>query len=106
MGMWIKSQNKENLVNLDLTSCLEILDDYYLKNRIYATVHDKKIYLGEYSTKEKAFKVFNMIEGRMLMWVLETRSEGPNLGGIIYQKVDSMPVIWNMPNDDEVYLHD
>ena len=59
MGIWIRSQDKEILVE-----CNAVVvnpsdnSDYY----IYAYSKSDRVYLGAYSSKEKALKVLNMIE--------------------------------------------
>lgn len=59
MGMWIRSQDKEILVE-----CNAVVvnpsdnNDYY----IYAYSKNDRAYLGHYSTKEKALKVLNVIQ--------------------------------------------
>ena len=61
--MWIRSQNKEYLIN---TNYFEIEDyDESLAFDIDARVEDKWVTLGTYSTKEKALKVLDEIEETM-----------------------------------------
>lgn len=59
MSLWIRSQDKEILAE-----CNAVVvnpsdsSDYY----IYAYSKSDRVYLGAYSSKEKALKVLNMIE--------------------------------------------
>ena len=60
MGVWIRSQDKEilvecNVLKLKYTSVNNI---FY----IYADSKGEKVYLGGYSTKEKALKVLDRIQ--------------------------------------------
>lgn len=58
--MLIRSQNKEVLTNLDQTTSI-IYEDF--SNSIIAYGHTKSyVRLGNYTTKEKAMKVLDMIE--------------------------------------------
>ena len=59
MSLWIRSQNKEilvecNAVVINPSDC----SDYY----IYAYRKSDRVYLGTYSSEEKALNVLNMIE--------------------------------------------
>ena len=56
MGIWIRSQNKENLINANKIQIADVHNIY--KNAIWG---DDTL-LGEYSTKEKALKVLDMIQ--------------------------------------------
>ena len=60
MGLWIRSQDKEilaecNILKLKYTS---VNNRFY----IYADSKGEKVYLGGYSTKEKALKVLEDIQ--------------------------------------------
>lgn len=92
--MWLRSQNKEVLINAngvrivyEGTYC--IVCDYY-DGELY--------YLGEYSTKEKAMKVMDMIQNA----ITGTRFEFTD----IVRDCDLAGVeihnVFNMPKDEEV----
>ena len=85
MGIWIRSQDKEilaecNVLKLKYTSVNNI---FY----IYADSKGEKVYLGGYSTKEKALKVLDMIE--------------THLEELEY-KIHDREVVFKMPHDNEV----
>ena len=86
--MWIRSQNKEVLINANGVRI--VYED------TYCIVCD--YYLGEYSTKEKALKVMDMIQNA----ITGTRFEFTDivrdcdLAGIEIHNV------FNMPKDEEV----
>ena len=80
--MWIKSQDKCTLIN---AKKFEIADFHTLyKNGIWG---DDNL-LGEYSTREKALKVLNMIQEQ------KTKNEA----GIYNSKFG----VYQMPQDDEI----
>lgn len=93
--MWVRSQNKEMLINSNNISIIsdsrsyDIICDFYDGNYYY---------LGEYSTKEKAMKVMDMIQNA----ITGTRFEFTDivrdcdLAGIEIHNV------LNMPKDEEV----
>ena len=60
--MWIRSQNKENLMNnplrIYIMKCCENTDDFEIK----ATTYDECICLGIYNSKERALEVLDEIE--------------------------------------------
>ncbi|MCI7165585.1 MAG: hypothetical protein MR967_01385 [Holdemanella sp.] len=58
--MWVRSQNKEVLVNVNDVCFFKIKKDSY-QFRCYGYGDDYYI-LGEYSTEEKALTVLDMIE--------------------------------------------
>lgn len=58
--MWVRSQNKEVLVNVNDVCFFKIKKDSY-QFRCYGYGDDYYI-LGEYSTEEKALLVLDMIE--------------------------------------------
>lgn len=57
MGIWIRSQNKELLMNLEY---FEIQEPNY--EEVKSVIFSSGYILGGYSTKEKALKVLDMIE--------------------------------------------
>ena len=60
MSLWIRSQNKENLINANKIQIADVHNIY--KNAIWG---DDTL-LGEYSTKEKALNVLDMIEKKII----------------------------------------
>ena len=56
MSLWIRSQDKENLINVNKLEITDFCDAY--KNAIWGD----DILLGRYSSKEKALKVLDMIQ--------------------------------------------
>ena len=68
MGIWIRSQDKEKLINVNEHFSIEYtdvgMDKTQLKSIKYAIWGDN-IKLGIYSTKEKALKVLDMIERKI-----------------------------------------
>ena len=80
--MWIRSQNKQLLMNVDTSDGMLINE--YPDECLISLEHDKESYdLGRYSSKEKALKVLDAIEESL---------EYP------YNEV------FEMPQDDEVGL--
>lgn len=78
MGIWIRSQDKEMIINcyaleIDLGDGKSICSNGYV--------------LGNYSSKEKALKVLDMIE--------------THLEELEY-KINDREVVFKMPQDDEV----
>lgn len=56
--MWIRSQNKFELVKTDYVSVDE--------NEVQAIKEDKGILLGEYKSEERALEVLDMIQTRII----------------------------------------
>ena len=91
MSLWIRSQNKEKLINVNCHLCVDYAeydmdDETELKPAKYGIWGDNAI-LGIYSTKEKALKVLDMIE--------------THLEELEY-KIHNREVVFQMPQDDEV----
>lgn len=88
--MWIRSQNKEVLINANEVRI--VYEDTYC---IVCDYYDGELYyLGEYSTKEKAMKVMDMIEEEIIKCEAMIT-------------VDSVPfydrkVVFQLPKDEEV----
>ena len=97
--MWIKSQNRDVLLNVNDISFhkLNIHSEIIYQFRCYGYGDDYYI-LGEYSTKEKAMKVMDMIQNA----ITGTRFEFTDivrdcdLAGIEIHNV------FNMPKDGDV----
>lgn len=61
--MWIRSQDKETLINCNVIE----YNDFYVKNAIVATSETiSRTIVGKYSTKEKALKVLDMIHNKII----------------------------------------
>ena len=79
--MWIRSQNKEYLLKVN---CLFIQKDSVFSDpTVYKIIEYDKGAIAEYSTKEKALKVLDLIQKHILI-----------------EKTDT--VIFQMPQDIEV----
>ena len=85
--MWVRSQNKEKLLKVDFFE----LDG----TRIYCNISDmggySYVFLGQYSTKEKALKVLDYIQVHLL--------------DLENSKNRTLPLnyyVFQMPQDDEV----
>ena len=93
--MWVRSQNKEILINANSFRIIEEFNSYCI---VYDFYDGELYYLGEYSTKEKAMKVMDMIQNA----ITGTRFEFTDivrdcdLAGIEIHNV------FNMPQDSEV----
>ena len=93
--MWLRSQNKEMLIN---ANNIRIISDSHSYDIICDFYDGEYYYLGEYSTKEKALKVMDMIQNA----ITGTRFEFTDivrdcdLAGIEIHNV------FNMPQDSEV----
>ena len=93
--MWIRSHNKEMLINVNN---IRIISDSRSYDIICDFYDGDYYYLGEYSTKQKALKVMDMIQNA----ITGTRFEFTDivrdcdLAGIEIHNV------FNMPKDDEV----
>ena len=89
--MWIRSQDKETLKNCETI----YLDSNCISGRGNT---DKYSILGYYSTKEKALKVLDMIQGCITGNVLQSYEIARDcpLAGIEFNGV------FNMPQDNEV----
>ena len=88
--MWLRSQNKEMLIN---ANNIRIISDSHSYDIICDFYDGEYYYLGEYSTKEKALKVMNMIQNA----ITGTRFEFTDivrdcdLAGIEIHNVFNMP---------------
>lgn len=91
--MLIRSQNKQNLFNMDAISGLGFTE--YSTYKIYALVNGVEYLMGEYSTKGKAIRVLDMIEARTNEPIYIN-----DIGGNEYAKY--LQPSFHMPQDDEV----
>lgn len=89
--MWIRSQNKELLVDTKTLGIKHEVNGYC--QILFKEFIDQYIVLGEYSTTEKALKVLDMIQE-----VIQH--------GTIVKKTEKFDVcretVFEMPQDDEV----
>lgn len=96
MGIWIRSQDKKNLVKAEEIFCCDHMHGD--KNAI----HVKNISVGTYSSKEKSLKVLDMIQDEIRK-PYRTYSKGESSLGIITQALENYSdKIFQMPQDDEV----
>lgn len=92
--MWIRSQNKEFLVDTKSVGIFHGTDGYCriqcLDNKIYDF---ERIILGYYTTSEKANEVLDMIQEKIMQGNRLIKKDKYNL------RID---VVFEMPKDDEV----
>ena len=88
MGIWIRSQDKEILAECNAVVVNPSPD---LECCIYAYCDNDRVYLGHYSTKEKALKVLDEIAS----WI-----DGLEFARNV--KSCRCNFIYQMPDDDEV----
>ena len=84
--MWIRSQNRNVLVNADKFSVSKEHEVF----RIYSV----NSFLGEYSTEEKAMKAMDMIEDAIIKY-----ESMINVDTIFF---DERKIVFQIPKDDEV----
>lgn len=60
MNLWIRSQDKEDLVNNPLRIYYDC--NYEGVHKVVANTYDETIYLGTYKTKERALEILNEIQ--------------------------------------------
>lgn len=89
--MLIRSQNKEVLVNFDVSAGIEIAEGT-TKTVITSYITGCSYLLGEYSTKAKALKVLDMIQKRYEEYETER----------IYREGNYSIKPFQMPADSEV----
>ena len=98
--MWLRSQNKEMLIN---ANNIRIISDSHSYDIICDFYDGEYYYLGEYSTKEKALKVMNMIQRQIV-----SRSESYEIVRPVLKSDTFEPywkkreVVFQMPKDQEV----
>ena len=89
--MWIRSQNKETLINCNVIE----YNDFYVENAIVATSETiSRTIVGKYSTKEKALKVLDMIHNKIIEL---DKNKFLGMTEEIYKRC-----VFQMPQDDEV----
>ena len=98
--MWLRSQNKEMLIN---ANNIRIISDSHSYDIICDFYDGEYYYLGEYSTKEKALKVMNIIQRQIV-----SRSESYEIVRPVLESDPFEPywkkreVVFQMPKDEEV----
>ena len=98
--MWLRSQNKEILINANSFRIIEDFNSYCI---VYDFYDGKLYYLGEYSTKEKALKVMNVIQRQIV-----SRSESYEIVRPVLKSDYFEPywkkreVVFQMPKDGDV----
>lgn len=104
MRIWIRSQNREKIVNTDIFETA-FMGERTLKEPIYtyyicACFEDRRIVVGTYSTKEKALKVLDMIQKHISnINYFEDIRIGADYSGVI---ATPNYKVFQMPQDDEV----
>lgn len=98
--MWIRSQNRDVLVNAN-DICfhkLNIHSEIIYQFRCYGYGDDYYI-LGEYSTKEKAMKVMDMVHDQIMLGSLKYEDIKSNDNTQQWLKSE---FVFQMPKDEEV----
>lgn len=65
MELWIRSQDREDLINNPLRIYYD--SNYEGVHKIIANTHDETIWLGKYKTKERALEILNEIESFLVL---------------------------------------
>ena len=93
--MWIRSQDKKQLINADNVVITEIKGKYY----IFKECECDNCVLGIYSSEEKALKVLDEIQERIeypeASLISPTKLQN-------YYRLSSVGHFYQMPQDDEV----
>ena len=98
--MWIRSQNKLRLVNSSAININDIL--YKTLGVCFIDVvieHNYVMKIAEYTTKEKALKVLDMMEKHLSAKIVEF-----DLNGKITREVCKADYVFQMPQDNEVMV--
>lgn len=61
MELWIRSQNKEKLIS----NCSFLIKDWGDKCWIECIIHEERLLLGSYKTKERALEVLDEIQSKL-----------------------------------------
>ena len=87
MELWIRSHDKENLIQIKNPICV------YDNKIIYKESASYTITIGEYKTKERALKVLDEIQNKLNI-------RHCNDAGIQFILINEMtPIIYEMPKD-------
>ena len=96
MGIWIRSQNRQDLINAET---IRYYNCYH--GSVNAIIADE-FFMGDYSSREKAMRVLDMIQDEIRK-PYRTYSKGESSLGIITQALENYSdKIFQMPQDDEV----
>lgn len=103
--MWIRSQDKERLIDLRVFEVDKECNSYVIKGYSddWANINNFHIVLGWYSTKEKALTVLDMLQKRLC--VIEEWKLSKTLMQWVPQNrlcIDTNGFVFIMPTDDEV----
>ena len=105
MSLWIRSQNKENLINVNK------IEIEYVHNTHKAAIWGNDVLLGIYSNKGKALKVLDMIEKTLTGTInvenielnkLETLKEELKQNRTITTRPLENLGVFQMPHDDKL----
>ena len=98
--MWVRSQNKELLANVKNARVIYEFDSYH----ILCDCDDcDYYYLAEYSTKEKALKVVDMIQKHIVFCSESYEIVRPVLKSDPFEPYwKKREVVFQMPKDEEV----
>lgn len=113
--MLIRSQNKEVLTNLNALAGIEIAEGP-VKTVITSYITGCSYLLGEYSNKQKAVKVLDMLQKAYAEYEM-LRGMSTGMGGIMVtyntkmivnelEKEIQEKIIFQMPEDSEVEVND
>lgn len=98
MSLWVRSQNKENLMDIDV---VEISEYGISKPKAY-NIESHCYVLGTYSSKEKALKVLDMIVNYInsggRMFVTDQHKTDFGMSAVYEKKLG----VFQIPKDDEV----
>lgn len=94
--MWLRSQNKEMLIN---ANNIRIISDSRSYDIICDFYDGDYYYLGEYSTKEKAMKVMDMIHNQIMLGSLKYEDIKSNDDTQRWLKSE---FVFQTPKDEEV----
>lgn len=89
MGIWIRSQNKEKLINVNNSLCIDYTEFDMTKENQLKAIYGDDVKLGTYSSEEKALKVLDMIE--------------THLEELEY-KIHNRNVVFQMPDDESLQV--
>ena len=98
--MWIRSQNKSVLVNVNDICFYKVNKNIY---QIRCYEYGNYYILGEYSTEEKALKVMNMIQRQIVSCSLSYEIVRPVLKSDPFEPYwKKREVVFQLPKDEEV----
>lgn len=93
--MWIRSQDRNNLINASDLHINEERKGFYIRSRIDV--------LGTYSTEEKALKVMDMIHSQLIFYTEKYTKVSPVLVDDQFEPFwKKHEVVFDMPDDKDV----